>query len=214
MSRSNPLPLRLETNIKLDLAELLKEYEHLKPLLAEDRRNIEASALMKTAVPIDEDNIENLEEEHELEESVGLDEAFVNTSAPFEVDEPTVSDPITGYKYYTPSPEAQRERNNELYLSAQNRLIHGKGPTVPVLPIAENRSSILELIQNNRVIVLSGDTGCGKSTQMPQYILDSFALNRNGFDCNIIVTQPRRLAAVSLAQTVAKHRGEKVSSSC
>ena len=46
---------------------------------------------------------------------------------------------------------------------------------------------------------------------MPQFILDSYAEKNKGAECNIIITQPRRLAALSLAQTVARERGEKVS---
>lgn len=190
----------------------MTDYENLKPLLIEDRLNHPIGALgKKTAIPIDEDIVENLEEERELEETIGIDETeFLNGGSSLDSGKEATMDPITGYRLINPSLEEKEERNAELHSSAQNRLTYGKGPVVPQLPIVESRNSILKLIQNNRVIVLSGDTGCGKSTQMPQYILDSFALNRNGFDCNVIVTQPRRLAAVSLAQTVAKHRGEKV----
>jgi len=101
-------------------------------------------------------------------------------------------------------------RNEELFISARQRLIEGVGPTVPYLPIIDKKAEILEQIKNNRVVVLSGGTGCGKSTQLPQYLLDSFALDSIGSHCNIIVTQPRRLAAVSLSDTVAGYRGEKV----
>ena len=43
-----------------------------------------------------------------------------------------------------------------------------------------------------QVILVAGDTGCGKSTQVPRYLLDE------GYE-GIIVTQPRRLAAIALA---------------
>lgn len=68
----------------------------------------------------------------------------------------------------------------------------------------------MKLIDENQVIVLSGDTGCGKSTQVPQYILDDYIKNMEGARCNIIVTQPRRVSAMALADRVAKERGEKV----
>lgn len=69
---------------------------------------------------------------------------------------------------------------------------------------------ILKLIDENQVVVLSGDTGCGKSTQVPQFILDHYINNMKGAECNIIVTQPRRISACSLAERVAQERGERV----
>ena len=47
--------------------------------------------------------------------------------------------------------------------------------------------------------------GCGKSTQVPQYILDNLAFKRKMV--NIIVTQPRKIAARSVAERVCQERG-------
>ena len=55
-----------------------------------------------------------------------------------------------------------------------------------------------------QVVVIEGETGCGKSTQVPQYILDE-AVEENTH-VNIVVTQPRRLAAISLANRVCQER--------
>ncbi len=46
--------------------------------------------------------------------------------------------------------------------------------------------------------IICGDTGCGKSTQIPQYILEKDP------DAKIIVTQPRRIAAINLAKRVSE----------
>ncbi|KAM3961684.1 LOW QUALITY PROTEIN: putative ATP-dependent RNA helicase DHX34 [Aphomia sociella] len=64
------------------------------------------------------------------------------------------------------------------------------------LPVANFRKEIVSAVQNERVVVVAGDTGCGKSTQVPQY------LNEAGFQ-NIACTQPRRIACVSLSKRVA-----------
>ncbi|XP_048121136.1 probable ATP-dependent RNA helicase DHX34 [Alosa alosa] len=64
------------------------------------------------------------------------------------------------------------------------------------LPIFHYRDRIVELVKANSVVVVAGDTGCGKSTQVPQYLLAS------GFN-NIACTQPRRIACISLAKRVS-----------
>lgn len=74
------------------------------------------------------------------------------------------------------------------------------------LPIFDYRQKIVDTINSNQVVVISGDTGSGKTTQVPQYILENHAAMGN--ECRIICTQPRRLAAVSIADRVALERGE------
>ncbi|XP_059479514.1 probable ATP-dependent RNA helicase DHX34 [Neocloeon triangulifer] len=64
------------------------------------------------------------------------------------------------------------------------------------LPVAHYRKEIVEAVQENSVVVIAGDTGCGKSTQVPQYLI------RAGFK-NIACTQPRRIACISLSKRVA-----------
>ncbi|GIY91686.1 ATP-dependent RNA helicase DHX30 [Caerostris extrusa] len=76
------------------------------------------------------------------------------------------------------------------------------------LPIADKRADILRLIDENQVVILSGETGCGKTTQVPQYILDHYIEKNKGANCNIVVTQPRRISAISIAERVANERGE------
>ena len=49
------------------------------------------------------------------------------------------------------------------------------GSTLPIIDIKEK---ILDLVGGNQIVVLSGPTGCGKSTQVPQYILDKHAMDR------------------------------------
>ena len=62
--------------------------------------------------------------------------------------------------------------------------------------------------KGNQIVVLSGPTGCGKSTQVPQYILDQHAMEKRMV--NIIVTQPRKIAASSLAKRVCQERDWKL----
>lgn len=60
------------------------------------------------------------------------------------------------------------------------------------------------MIECNRITIIQGATGSGKTTQVPQYILDHYVSeNRH---CNIIVTQPRKIAAISIARRVCQER--------
>lgn len=63
---------------------------------------------------------------------------------------------------------------------------------------------ILEVVRSYPVVIIEGHTGCGKTTQVPQYIFDD-CRSRSEY-CNIVITQPRRIAAMSIAQRVATER--------
>ncbi|XP_063701962.1 3'-5' RNA helicase YTHDC2-like [Culicoides brevitarsis] len=78
------------------------------------------------------------------------------------------------------------------------------------LPIFPYRSKIIETIRNSRAVVISGETGSGKTTQVPQYILEDGAECRVPY--RIICTQPRRLSAISISERVAQERNEKLGS--
>jgi ATP-dependent RNA helicase YTHDC2 len=79
------------------------------------------------------------------------------------------------------------------------------------LPIYEFKDEILSVIEENRVILIQGSTGSGKTTQIPQYILDD-AFDRKK-PCRILCTQPRRISAMSSAERVCYERGVQLSSS-
>ncbi|XP_041827179.1 ATP-dependent RNA helicase TDRD9 [Melanotaenia boesemani] len=74
----------------------------------------------------------------------------------------------------------------------------------PSLPITKNRQELISLVQNNSVVIIQGATGSGKTTQLPQYILDHY--NEKNASCNIVVTQPRKIGATSIARWVATQR--------
>ncbi|CAN9503357.1 unnamed protein product [Ophioblennius macclurei] len=82
------------------------------------------------------------------------------------------------------------------------------------LPVKQFEEDIMNAVDNNPVVIIRGATGCGKTTQVPQYILDRFVKGGRAADCNIVVTQPRRISAVSVAERVAYERGEDLGKSC
>ncbi|XAR63935.1 RNA helicase [Bertholletia excelsa] len=81
------------------------------------------------------------------------------------------------------------------------------------LPSYKERDALLNSISQNQVVVVSGETGCGKTTQLPQYILESEIEAARGAICSIICTQPRRISAMSVAERVAAERGENLGES-
>ncbi|XP_077495403.1 ATP-dependent RNA helicase DHX30-like [Amblyomma americanum] len=59
-------------------------------------------------------------------------------------------------------------------------------------------------------LVVYGEAGSGKVMQGPQFILEEFIRRGEGSACNVVVTQPRRTAAISIAKQVAQERGEEL----
>jgi ATP-dependent RNA helicase DHX57 len=82
------------------------------------------------------------------------------------------------------------------------------------LPAWKAKSDFLQAFKTNRVVVCVGETGSGKTTQVPQYILDEYLGTSEERDApslaqlQIIVTQPRRVAAISVASRVSAERGD------
>ncbi|KAL1308655.1 hypothetical protein AAHE18_17G122600 [Arachis hypogaea] len=81
------------------------------------------------------------------------------------------------------------------------------------LPAYKEKEAILSTILRNQVVIISGQTGCGKTTQLPQFILECEIESLQGAACNIICTQPRRISAISVSERVALERGEKLGES-
>lgn len=71
------------------------------------------------------------------------------------------------------------------------------------LPIAKFRDQIIQAINDNQMLVVIGETGSGKTTQMTQYLAEAGYTSRGKIGC----TQPRRVAAMSVAKRVAEEVG-------
>ncbi|KAA6185261.1 ATP-dependent RNA helicase HrpA [Thiohalocapsa marina] len=100
-------------------------------------------------------------------------------------------------------------------VAAQRRAGVPKVHYPPELPVSERRDEVAELIRAHQVIVLCGETGSGKSTQLPKICLDpAFGLGEGGGGRGILGrighTQPRRIAARSLASRVSQELGTEL----
>ncbi|KAL1501953.1 hypothetical protein ABEB36_007176 [Hypothenemus hampei] len=78
------------------------------------------------------------------------------------------------------------------------------------LPITDFKDSFIQLLSKHNCIIVEGKPGCGKSSRVPQYILESWIHQDREALCRIAVTQPRRIAAISLANRVSNERDEPV----
>ena len=73
------------------------------------------------------------------------------------------------------------------------------------LPVFKFRQEVCERVINNDVVLVMAETGSGKSTQIPQYLLES-PFVKKWIAHGICVTQPRRVAAITVAKRVAQER--------
>ena len=79
---------------------------------------------------------------------------------------------------------------------------------LPTLPIDAYRIDILTRIARDRVTIIHGETGCGKSSRLPHMLLEE--AEERHLPCTMMVSQPRRLAASSLYKRVHQSLGDKV----
>ncbi|GAA1168022.1 ATP-dependent RNA helicase HrpB [Corynebacterium glaucum] len=77
------------------------------------------------------------------------------------------------------------------------------------LPVSARRDDIMELIRDNQVVIIAGETGSGKTTQIPKMLLE-LGRGRRGM---IGHTQPRRLAARTVAERIADELGQEIGES-
>ncbi|XP_060764891.1 ATP-dependent RNA helicase DHX29 isoform X2 [Neoarius graeffei] len=106
----------------------------------------------------------------------------------------------------------EEEKSRSLFLQLRgSELALRLLPERQRLPVFQHRMRVLEALQRHRVVVIAGETGSGKSTQIPQFILEEVLGNKEdpARQCNVVVTQPRRISAMSLASRVNQELGSE-----
>ncbi|EGZ24053.1 hypothetical protein PHYSODRAFT_481054 [Phytophthora sojae] len=105
--------------------------------------------------------------------------------------------------------ELSRQLREQLQKQMRSSAYKSKLSQRESLPIASFKKQVVEMLSDHDVILISGETGCGKSTQVPQFLLEDLLLSESGgARGQIVCTQPRRLAAISLAERVSEELGE------
>lgn len=77
-----------------------------------------------------------------------------------------------------------------------------------LLPAYECQDGLIGALASHQVVMLLGRSGCGKSTQVPNLILENMTFEGYGAQCNILAVEPCHIASSSLANRVAAERGE------
>ncbi|XP_026883041.2 ATP-dependent RNA helicase DHX30 [Electrophorus electricus] len=114
-----------------------------------------------------------------------------------------VPDAITGRPYRPLSTQEAKHLSDSLL-----RQWEKAGPAQGAeLPVDFHREKLVAASEASRVVVVAGETGCGKTTRIPRFLLEGHIMAGEGAHCNILVTQPRRISAVSVAQRVAQEMG-------
>lgn len=93
---------------------------------------------------------------------------------------------------------------------------HGPGHMKPMtpsqadLPVSQYKSKIIDSYKKYDTLIIVGETGSGKSTQVPKFIHEHVAREEGRPELSVAVTQPRRVAAIALAKRVSEEMGETV----
>ncbi|XP_054452635.1 ATP-dependent RNA helicase DHX30 [Anoplopoma fimbria] len=126
-----------------------------------------------------------------------------------EEEEENLTDAITGRRYRPLSEQQAQQLNAHLQDEWESA-----SPGLNVeLPVDAHRQRVISEVQSSRVVVIAGETGCGKTTRIPRFLLEDSVRAGEGAKCNILVTQPRRISAVSVAHRVAHEMGPALKNS-
>ncbi|XP_068460407.1 ATP-dependent RNA helicase DHX30 [Clinocottus analis] len=124
-------------------------------------------------------------------------------------DEEDLTDAITGRRYRPLSEDKAQQLSAHLQEKWE-----AANPQLGVeLPVDAHRERVISAVRSSRVVVIDGETGCGKTTRIPRFLLEECVRDGEGAKCNVVVTQPRRISAVSVAHRVAEEMGPALKSS-
>ncbi|KAM0248259.1 hypothetical protein ACHAQJ_009525 [Trichoderma viride] len=141
--------------------------------------------------------------DQELEDGVVLQGAFRGRNNAKASSEATESGHVERSKHFESD-----ESLKKIWASKSSRKKYGFMLQSRVqLPMWKFKDEVLNAVDNNQVIIICGETGCGKSTQVPAFLLEHEL--SQGKPCKIYCTEPRRISAISLARRVSEELGDE-----
>lgn len=150
-----------------------------------------------------EDKASNQETEESIVPSMSEMRSFVQEENDFDIDMNCYVDTnFQGEKDLIMDAQLTQEYKDKMKNQKYQKMLQARKK----LPAYNMKDKIVDLVQTHQVVVISGETGCGKTTQVPQFILDDFLERGIGSQCRVVCTQPRRISAISVAQRVADER--------
>ncbi|XP_067124027.1 pre-mRNA-splicing factor ATP-dependent RNA helicase DHX16 [Centruroides vittatus] len=205
---------------KKKILRLAKEHEKARELekiqryhMPEENRNKKAD---EAYVEIDEkEKVPNAEQKKWEEERLGIaqmrfgardaKERFLEKEKQYEL---VLDDGIEFVKTFKlPGSKARDQEDNEVVEEEVEK--HSIQETRKSLPIYPFKDDLLDAVENHQVLIIEGETGSGKTTQIPQYLYEAGYTNDGK---KIGCTQPRRVAAMSVAARVSEEMGVKLGS--
>ena len=104
------------------------------------------------------------------------------------------------------STEMKAARETRITTPQQQKMLRSR----QTLPAWKMKEQIVQAINSYQCVIISGETGSGKSTQSVQFVLDHMIDALSGYVANILCTQPRRISALGLADRVSDERCSSV----
>ncbi|KAG7119162.1 putative helicase C15C4.05 like protein [Verticillium longisporum] len=128
-------------------------------------------------------------------------EAFIATWALYHIFGPSQKEEKVGLRL----PPVWKELWTELAEARKSSLDAKDREEIKILR-AMFRQQVVDTVDREQVVIICGETGCGKSTQVPSFLLEHQLAQ--GKPCKIYCTEPRRISAISLARRVSEELGE------
>lgn len=160
-------------------------------------------------MPVDEDCLLEMRETLFSARNAGLPDKvdeLMSEETDFITNDRTVSNDLTSEA----AAMRNRDMQNSMNTFSQDDRLKDLRTKRSALPINHYRTEVVDMVSKNPYSIIVGATGSGKSTQVPQILLENAISNGIGSECNILCTQPRRIAATSVARRVSEERAESL----
>ncbi|KAL4119170.1 hypothetical protein QTP88_012015 [Uroleucon formosanum] len=193
--------------VSLNAIQWLQDMEKLdhsgKPLIVSNKQRVDVASSPIASIDLSEQNVKQISSL--VRKYIQDIKPLINKGKPVLIEDEKTNEDELNFVLPSFSHFDYTNRNEYLYKNSTqtlNKLVQ--------LPIDDYEVDILNMIENNQVTIIKGEPGCGKSTRVPNFIMKKYSQERKGSECNVYVTQPRRISALTLANRIAGERSEEL----